>query len=151
MATVALPYSKGLSNTFGLSVQITLETGEIGRQASGAVMATDGETVSRPALPCPALTYFVQTLVETTNHHTCGSSQQDLVTLCILIAGGLWETLSQIPVCHPSLAQASPGYVARAQMVYTTACADGDSSGDGSFAPLQVHYFERFSAAGRTR
>lgn len=35
-------------------------------------------------------------------------------------------------------------------MVYTTVCADEDSSGDGSFAPLQVHYTERFSAAGRT-
>lgn len=36
------------------------------------------------------------------------------------------------------------------QILYTTACADEDSSGDGSFAPLQVHYTERFSAAGRT-
>ena len=35
-------------------------------------------------------------------------------------------------------------------MLLTTACADEDSSGDGSFAPLQVHYTERFSAAGRT-
>lgn len=59
--------------------EITLQTGEIGRQASGAIMARDGET-----------------------------------------------------------------------MLYTTACADEDSSGDGSFAPLQIHYSERFSAAGRT-
>ena len=35
-------------------------------------------------------------------------------------------------------------------MVYTTACADSDSTSDGSFAPLHVHYSERFSAAGRT-
>ena len=35
-------------------------------------------------------------------------------------------------------------------MLYTTACADYDAAGDGSFAPLQVHYSERFSAAGRT-
>jgi polyribonucleotide nucleotidyltransferase len=35
-------------------------------------------------------------------------------------------------------------------IVYTTACADDDAAGDGSFAPLQVHYTERFSAAGRT-
>lgn len=59
--------------------QIVLETGEIGRQAGGAVMASDGET-----------------------------------------------------------------------MVYTTACADDAAAGDGSFAPLQVNYSERFSAAGRT-
>ncbi|KAL4853937.1 Polyribonucleotide nucleotidyltransferase [Chlorella vulgaris] len=59
--------------------EILLETGEIGRQAGGAVMVTDGET-----------------------------------------------------------------------MLYTTACADEDSSSDGSFAPLQVNYTERFSAAGRT-
>jgi polyribonucleotide nucleotidyltransferase len=35
-------------------------------------------------------------------------------------------------------------------MLYTTACSDNDNYGDGSFAPLQVHYTERFSAAGRT-
>ncbi|KAL4419130.1 hypothetical protein ABPG77_002643 [Micractinium sp. CCAP 211/92] len=35
-------------------------------------------------------------------------------------------------------------------MLYTTACAMEDNVGDGSFAPLQVHYTERFSAAGRT-
>lgn len=35
-------------------------------------------------------------------------------------------------------------------MVYTTACYDEDFASDGSFAPLQVHYSERFSAAGRT-
>ena len=56
-----------------------LETGEIGRQASAAVMARDGET-----------------------------------------------------------------------MLYTTVCADDDAASDGSFAPLQVVYTERFSAAGRT-
>lgn len=60
-------------------VQITLETGEIGRQASAAVMVTDGETV-----------------------------------------------------------------------LYTTACSDNDFASDGSFAPLQINYTERFSAAGRT-
>ncbi|GAB4816012.1 hypothetical protein N2152v2_003058 [Parachlorella kessleri] len=77
-AYAAPPSAKQLRLSVG-GREITLETGEIGRQASGAVMATDGET-----------------------------------------------------------------------MVYTTACADSDTSGDGSFAPLQVHYFERFSAAGRT-
>ena len=35
-------------------------------------------------------------------------------------------------------------------MLYTTACSDNDNYGDGSLAPLQVHYTERFSAAGRT-
>ncbi|PSC72537.1 putative polyribonucleotide nucleotidyltransferase chloroplastic [Micractinium conductrix] len=35
-------------------------------------------------------------------------------------------------------------------ILYTTACAVEDNAGDGSFAPLQVHYTERFSAAGRT-
>lgn len=60
-------------------MQITLETGEIGRQASAAVMVTDGETV-----------------------------------------------------------------------LYTTACSDNDFASDGSFAPLQINYTERFSAAGRT-
>ncbi|KAI8473323.1 MAG: chloroplast polyribonucleotide phosphorylase [Monoraphidium minutum] len=58
---------------------ITLETGEIGRQANGAIMATMGETV-----------------------------------------------------------------------IYTTVCCDSKPTGDGSFTPLQVHYQERFSAAGRT-
>ncbi|GBF90656.1 polyribonucleotide nucleotidyltransferase [Raphidocelis subcapitata] len=58
---------------------IVLETGEIGRQANGAVMATMGETV-----------------------------------------------------------------------IYTTACCANKPTGDGSFTPLQVHYQERFSAAGRT-
>lgn len=58
---------------------ITLETGEVGRQASGAIIATDGETV-----------------------------------------------------------------------LYTTACSDNDFASDGSFAPLQINYTERFSAAGRT-
>ena len=59
--------------------EIILETGEIGRQASAAVMARDGDT-----------------------------------------------------------------------MLYTTVCADSDGASDGSFAPLQVVYTERFSAAGRT-
>lgn len=58
--------------------QITLETGEIARQAGGAVTVTDGDTV-----------------------------------------------------------------------LLATACA-GAATGDGSFVPLQVHYSERFSAAGRT-
>lgn len=35
-------------------------------------------------------------------------------------------------------------------MVYTTVCADNDNASDGSFAPLQINYTERFSAAGRT-
>jgi polyribonucleotide nucleotidyltransferase len=35
-------------------------------------------------------------------------------------------------------------------MMYTTVCTDNDSAGDGSFAPLQINYAERFSAAGRT-
>jgi polyribonucleotide nucleotidyltransferase len=60
--------------------QIVLETGEIGRQANGAILATMGDTV-----------------------------------------------------------------------IYTTACCDTKPTGDGSFTPLQVHYQERFSAAGRTR
>ena len=38
-----------------------------------------------------------------------------------------------------------------AQMVYTTACCSNDPVGDADFLPLQVHYAERFSAAGRTR
>lgn len=63
--------------------QITLETGEIGRQASGAVMARDGDT-----------------------------------------------------------------------MIYTTACCDAapeeGAPGARHGSPLQVHYAERFSAAGRT-
>jgi polyribonucleotide nucleotidyltransferase len=36
-------------------------------------------------------------------------------------------------------------------VIYTTACCDTKPTGDGSFTPLQVHYQERFSAAGRTR
>lgn len=59
--------------------ELTLETGEIGRQANGAVMAKLGDT-----------------------------------------------------------------------MLYTTACCSNEPAGDGSFLPLQVHYAERFSAAGRT-
>lgn len=35
-------------------------------------------------------------------------------------------------------------------MIYTTVCLDKDNASDGSFAPLQVHYTERFSAVGRT-
>ena len=35
-------------------------------------------------------------------------------------------------------------------MIYTSVCADNDNASDGSFAPLQVNYTERFSAAGRT-
>jgi len=35
-------------------------------------------------------------------------------------------------------------------MIYTTVCADNDNASDGSFAPLQINYTERFSAAGRT-
>lgn len=37
------------------------------------------------------------------------------------------------------------------QMLYTTACCGEQPEGDGSFLPLQVHYSERFSSAGRTR
>jgi polyribonucleotide nucleotidyltransferase len=37
------------------------------------------------------------------------------------------------------------------QMVYTTACCSNEPVGDADFLPLQVHYAERFSAAGRTR
>jgi hypothetical protein len=37
------------------------------------------------------------------------------------------------------------------QVIYTTVCADADNASDGSFAALQIHYNERFSAAGRTR
>jgi polyribonucleotide nucleotidyltransferase len=58
---------------------VTLETGAIGLQANGAVMAREGETI-----------------------------------------------------------------------VYTTACASRDRTGDGSFVPLTVNYQERFSAAGKT-
>lgn len=36
------------------------------------------------------------------------------------------------------------------QVVYSTVCMDRDFASDGSFAPLQVNYTERFSAAGRT-
>jgi len=35
-------------------------------------------------------------------------------------------------------------------IVYSTACASRDCTGDGSFVPLTVNYAERFSAAGRT-
>lgn len=35
-------------------------------------------------------------------------------------------------------------------VLLTTACCADGVSGDGSFLPLQVNYFERFSAAGRT-
>ena len=35
-------------------------------------------------------------------------------------------------------------------VVYTTACASRECTGDGSFVPLTVNYAERFSAAGRT-
>ena len=35
-------------------------------------------------------------------------------------------------------------------VLYTTACSDCDFASDGSFAPLQINYTERFSAAGRT-
>lgn len=38
-----------------------------------------------------------------------------------------------------------------AKVVYATACCGDQPVGDGSFTPLQVHYAERFSAAGRTR
>jgi hypothetical protein len=58
---------------------ITMETGRMGRQANGAVMVTDGETV-----------------------------------------------------------------------LYCTACADNRPCEPSDFAPFQVHYQERFSAAGRT-
>lgn len=76
--TLLPPQAKKLTLSVG-GRDITLETGEIGRQAAGAIMATDGET-----------------------------------------------------------------------MMYTTVCTDNDSAGDGSFAPLQINYAERFSAAGRT-
>ena len=75
---VAAPAPRTLTLPYG-DRTITLETGEVGRQASGAVIATDGETV-----------------------------------------------------------------------LYTTACSDNDFASDGSFAPLQINYTERFSAAGRT-
>lgn len=75
---VASPSAQKLELPYG-DRTITLETGEVGRQASGAVIATDGETV-----------------------------------------------------------------------LYTTACSDNDFASDGSFAPLQINYTERFSAAGRT-
>ena len=35
-------------------------------------------------------------------------------------------------------------------VLYTTACASRERTGDGSFVPLTVNYAERFSAAGRT-
>lgn len=35
-------------------------------------------------------------------------------------------------------------------MVYSTACASRECTGDGSFVPLTINYAERFSAAGRT-
>lgn len=76
--TLLPPQAKKLTLSVG-GRDITLETGEIGRQAAGAIMATDGET-----------------------------------------------------------------------MIYTTVCTDNDNAGDGSFAPLQINYAERFSAAGRT-
>ena len=59
--------------------EVRLETGKIGLQANGAVLASEGETV-----------------------------------------------------------------------LYTTACASRECTGDGSFVPLTVNYAERFSAAGRT-
>ena len=76
--TASAPSARRLELPYG-DRTITLETGEVGRQASAAIIATDGETV-----------------------------------------------------------------------LYTTACSDNDFASDGSFAPLQINYTERFSAAGRT-
>lgn len=69
---------RSIELTIGAST-VTLETGRVGAQANGAVMATEGETV-----------------------------------------------------------------------IYSTACASREVTGDGSFVPLTVNYAERFSAAGRT-
>ena len=57
-----------------------------------------------------------------------------------------WPLPLSCLIPHPTL----PSPPLPLQMLYTTACADDDNYGDGSFAPLQVHYTERFSAAGRT-
>jgi hypothetical protein len=108
------PPPPACSLTDAIDAQIILETGEIGRQAAGAVMATDGETVSHPA-PHPRP-----------------------------------SRPSSSPCPHPCSARHAHLRVSPPQMVYTTACYDEDFASDGSFAPLQVHYSERFSAAGRT-
>lgn len=92
-------------------MQITLETGEIGRQASCAITAIDGETV-RLRWMGRCFSYCI---------HGKGALVLILVDIRIFL-----------------------------QIIYTTVCADMDNASDGSFAPLQVNYTERFSAAGRT-
>ena len=75
-----------------LHPQIKIETGEIARQANGAVTLTDGETIV-------------------------------LATAC----------------AKPAPDSSS-----------SSSSSSQHQTGDGSFVPLQVNYFERFSAAGRT-
>jgi len=53
--------------------------------------------------------------------------------------------------CLPILRQDNSINVSLLQIVYTTACCSNEPVGDADFLPLQVHYAERFSAAGRTR
>ena len=105
--------------------QIKLQTGEIGRQANGAVTVTDGETVR----------------MERRGEREREKREETSRTSCP-------PTLS-----HPSLfCTPHHTHTQKTQLVYATACAgEPTSGGDGSSGvPLSVTYAERFSAAGRT-
>ena len=101
-------------------LQVTLECGEIGRQANGAIMITDGETVSFRFLSF---------------HWT-----------------GIEQIFNQNPRCVLGHFTNPIGLeVSLLQVLYTTACCDGDPVPQGGFSPFQVNYTEPFSAAGKTR
>ena len=105
-------------------LQIKLETGEIGRQANGSIMATCGETVR-----------LSQRLVL-------------IVTNIIILVIPLYSPMRQRQILSHLL---NSYYVPYLQMVYVTACCSDFPTGDGQFVPLTVNYAERFSAAGKTR
>lgn len=117
------------SSSYALvSTQLAFETGEIGRLAGGAVMASLGGTVS-----CTTQLLMLKW-------------QHTVATGLLLIERGRSSTC----FCNiPTVAVLNP--LLCLQVIYTTACSATSSADDGDFMPLSVHYAERYSSAGKTR
>ena len=120
--------------------QISLECGEIGRQANGAVMLTMGKTVSTSSCAWDLLDEETSTFLV----------KLVFAQSCIPCLQGAHD-----PQAPPTASgsEVQPGihrYSNGLQMLYATACCSSEPAGDGSFLPMTVNYSERFSATGRT-
>lgn len=157
-------------------LQIVLETGEIGRQASGAVMATDGETVGAAGLCrgaaglcrgsglCASAWFAAlrSVLYACTATHSCAMHSLSCLPRSCTPPHALWRTMratARLRRCRCVTLRLArqPGVQGllhpsrlMAWRVPANICAEAQCSAFQTYSTLQVHYTERFSAAGRT-